>query len=87
MGYHLDEKAGWGLNVDSLRAAVEGARKEGKMVRGLVFINPGNPTGGLWFQLCCCFGGGGGGGGDAKGDSSPSILQARGFVRLRLVWV
>mmetsp|Transcript_32358 Transcript_32358/g.100880 ORF Transcript_32358/g.100880 Transcript_32358/m.100880 type:complete len:494 (-) Transcript_32358:47-1528(-) len=45
MGYHLDEETGWGFNMDSLRAALEGARSEGVEVRAVVFINPGNPTG------------------------------------------
>lgn len=43
--YELDESKGWALSVDSLRAAVRAARAAGKAVRGLVFINPGNPTG------------------------------------------
>uniref|UniRef100_A0A7R9Z8F2 Aminotransferase class I/classII large domain-containing protein n=1 Tax=Chlamydomonas euryale TaxID=1486919 RepID=A0A7R9Z8F2_9CHLO len=43
--YALDEDKGWALSTDSIRAAVVKARNEGKHVRGLVFINPGNPTG------------------------------------------
>eukprot|EP00775_Hariotina_reticulata_P006739 gene6739-6959_t len=43
--YMLDEGNNWGLSVDSVRAATKKARAEGKCVRGLVFINPGNPTG------------------------------------------
>jgi glutamate--glyoxylate aminotransferase len=43
--YYLDEEAGWALNVAELRRATNAARAEGKNVRGLVFINPGNPTG------------------------------------------
>jgi aspartate/methionine/tyrosine aminotransferase len=43
--YELDESHGWALDLDSLRGAVKKARAEGKNVRGLVFINPGNPTG------------------------------------------
>lgn len=45
MPYMLDEEKGWGLSVESLKAAVAKGRSEGKAVRGLVFINPGNPTG------------------------------------------
>lgn len=45
VGYHLDEEAGWGLSMDSLREALQGARAEGVEVRAIVFINPGNPTG------------------------------------------
>jgi glutamate--glyoxylate aminotransferase len=33
------------MDMDSLKQAVSKARSEGKCVRGLVFINPGNPTG------------------------------------------
>jgi hypothetical protein len=43
--YNLDEKRGWALSIDSLKASVAAARAAGKAVRGLVFINPGNPTG------------------------------------------
>lgn len=43
--YELDEDEGWALSVASLKGAVAKARAEGKAVRGLVFINPGNPTG------------------------------------------
>ena len=43
--YSLDENKNWGLSMESLRAAVAKARSEGIMVRGMVFINPGNPTG------------------------------------------
>jgi aspartate/methionine/tyrosine aminotransferase len=43
--YELDESRNWAMDIDSLQAAVKKARSEGKCVRGLVFINPGNPTG------------------------------------------
>lgn len=43
--YELDESKGWALSLASLKKAVETARQQGKCVRGLVFINPGNPTG------------------------------------------
>jgi glutamate--glyoxylate aminotransferase len=43
--YELDESKGWALSIESLRKAVASARAQGKCVRGLVFINPGNPTG------------------------------------------
>lgn len=45
MPYQLEETKGWALSIDSLREAVRSARAAGKAVRGLVFINPGNPTG------------------------------------------
>lgn len=43
--YSLDESRNWSLSLASLQASVKAARAEGKLVRGLVFINPGNPTG------------------------------------------
>ncbi|KAF8060624.1 ALAAT2 [Scenedesmus sp. PABB004] len=43
--YELDEAAGWGLNVDHLKAQLAAAAARGLCVRGLVVINPGNPTG------------------------------------------
>lgn len=41
----LDEEKGWSLSMESLKGAIKKAREEGKNVRGMVFINPGNPTG------------------------------------------
>ena len=49
MPYELDEKHAWGLSITSLRQEVKEAREAGLSVRALVFINPGNPTGG-WSQ-------------------------------------
>lgn len=43
--YYLDEEANWGLDIQNLRNQVIAARRKGIVVRGLVFINPGNPTG------------------------------------------
>ena len=43
--YLLDEAAGWGLDVNHLREQLMAAREQGLCVRGLVVINPGNPTG------------------------------------------
>jgi glutamate--glyoxylate aminotransferase len=43
--YALEETSNWGMNMQKLKSAVDIARKQGKAVRGLVFINPGNPTG------------------------------------------
>jgi histidinol-phosphate/aromatic aminotransferase/cobyric acid decarboxylase-like protein len=51
--YMLNEKEGWALDLNSLKNAVHGARATGKAVRGMVFINPGNPTG----ERGCCSGG------------------------------
>jgi hypothetical protein len=43
--YELDEAAGWGLNTAALQQQLAAARTRGLCVRGLVVINPGNPTG------------------------------------------
>jgi glutamate--glyoxylate aminotransferase len=43
--YYLDEKNGWGLDVEELQRSVDEARNKGILCRALVFINPGNPTG------------------------------------------
>lgn len=43
--YELDEDAGWGLNMEHLSAQLAAARAQGLCVRGMVVINPGNPTG------------------------------------------
>ncbi|RLN69799.1 hypothetical protein BBJ28_00007687 [Nothophytophthora sp. Chile5] len=45
VGYYLDESDAWGLNVHELARAVHEARADGKTVRALAAINPGNPTG------------------------------------------
>jgi aspartate/methionine/tyrosine aminotransferase len=45
VGYHLDEKNNWALDVQELKRSYEHAREEGIDVRALVLINPGNPTG------------------------------------------
>lgn len=43
--YELDEDADWGLNVKTIQDSIAKAKSEGIEARGLVFINPGNPTG------------------------------------------
>jgi hypothetical protein len=43
--YELDEASGWGLDVAHLQSQLAAARTRGLCVRGLVVINPGNPTG------------------------------------------
>ncbi|OEH78337.1 alanine aminotransferase 2 [Cyclospora cayetanensis] len=47
VGYYLDEDTGWSLSVAEMERALAAARAEGTHVRGLVVINPGNPTGQL----------------------------------------
>lgn len=43
--YHLDESKKWGVNWHLLEAAYDSAKSEGIEIRGIVVINPGNPTG------------------------------------------
>lgn len=45
--YYLDETNGWSTSVSSIEEALEEATKEGIVAKGLVIINPGNPTGAL----------------------------------------
>ena len=44
-GYLLDESNGWSMDPHELQKTVDDAKAAGRAVRGLVFINPGNPTG------------------------------------------
>ncbi|GAA5972972.1 hypothetical protein JCM11641_000347 [Rhodosporidiobolus odoratus] len=43
--YFLDESAAWGLDAGDLKKNIEKARHEGTVLKGMVVINPGNPTG------------------------------------------
>ena len=43
--YYLDEANGWALSVRELSDSLRKAQAKGVAVRGLVVINPGNPTG------------------------------------------
>lgn len=43
--YYLNEGTGWQCTLDNLQAQKSKAAAEGKRVRALVVINPGNPTG------------------------------------------
>ncbi len=44
IGYFLDEDNNWALNIDELERAINES-KERCVPRGIVVINPGNPTG------------------------------------------
>lgn len=44
-GYYLDEEENWGLSIHEIERAHNEARKNGKVVRAVAIINPGNPTG------------------------------------------
>ena len=52
VGYYLDETQAWGMDMGKIKELVDSTRAEGKFVRALVFINPGNPTG--EFPPVCC---------------------------------
>ncbi|KAA8541576.1 hypothetical protein F0562_022728 [Nyssa sinensis] len=43
--YFLDEARGWGLEISELKKQLEEAKSMDIIVRALVVINPGNPTG------------------------------------------
>eukprot|EP00899_Mesostigma_viride_P025552 jgi/Mesvir1/6181/Mv00869-RA.1 len=43
--YYLEEDKGWAIDMGDLREQLLAARRGGKLVRALVCINPGNPTG------------------------------------------
>jgi alanine transaminase len=43
--YYLDESKSWSLGLEELESSIKKARDNGKTVRAIVVINPGNPTG------------------------------------------
>eukprot|EP00586_Coscinodiscus_wailesii_P006342 CAMPEP_0172487578 /NCGR_PEP_ID=MMETSP1066-20121228/16714_1 /TAXON_ID=671091 /ORGANISM="Coscinodiscus wailesii, Strain CCMP2513" /LENGTH=467 /DNA_ID=CAMNT_0013254275 /DNA_START=230 /DNA_END=1633 /DNA_ORIENTATION=- len=45
VGYFLDEKKGWDLNIEELERSLAEAKEKGINVNSFVLINPGNPTG------------------------------------------
>lgn len=45
VGYFLDEKNGWSMNLEELERSLKDAQDEGIDVNSFVLINPGNPTG------------------------------------------
>jgi aspartate/methionine/tyrosine aminotransferase len=45
--YYPDEDNGWSMNAATLEASYEAAQKNGITVKGIVVINPGNPTGAI----------------------------------------
>jgi len=45
VGYFLDEKSGWGMNLEELERSLADAKSKGINVNSFVLINPGNPTG------------------------------------------
>lgn len=47
VNYYPDEDKGWTLNKDILKDSLKKAQKEGVLVKAIVVINPGNPTGAI----------------------------------------
>jgi aspartate/methionine/tyrosine aminotransferase len=47
VNYYLDEDSGWTLKRSELEASITTAQKNGVNVKGIVVINPGNPTGAI----------------------------------------
>lgn len=45
VGYYLDEKKGWDLNLEEMERSLRDAKANGITVNSFVLINPGNPTG------------------------------------------
>lgn len=45
MPYYLSEEKNWGLDAEHLEQQIVEAKAEGICPRGIVVINPGNPTG------------------------------------------
>eukprot|EP00536_Pseudo-nitzschia_multiseries_P012637 jgi/Psemu1/209304/e_gw1.494.19.1 len=45
VNYHLDEERSWSTSKETLEAELKSAQKDGIVVKALVLINPGNPTG------------------------------------------
>ncbi len=43
--YYLNQEKGWQLDVQELEDSVKNAKSQGKTVKCIVVINPGNPTG------------------------------------------
>jgi hypothetical protein len=55
--YYLDESGGWSVSISDLKKHLDAGRSEGITVRGLVVVNPGNPTGQVRLVVIdwCCF--------------------------------
>ena len=50
--YYLNEDEGWSLAEEDLKTALKNARSNGTLVRAMVVINPGNPTGQVLKRDC-----------------------------------
>lgn len=45
IGYYLDEKNDWGLDMNKVQESLNKAKQQGLEVKALAAVNPGNPTG------------------------------------------
>ena len=52
VNYYPDEDSGWTFDRALLEASLNEARKNGVNVKGIVVINPGNPTGAVLNEQC-----------------------------------
>lgn len=50
IGYYLNEEKDWGLDMNELETRLEEAKAKGINLKGMVIINPGNPTGMVSFR-------------------------------------
>lgn len=46
--YELEEEKGWQLDMGETQKSYQQAEKDGKKVKAIVVINPGNPTGAIF---------------------------------------
>jgi Aminotransferase class I and II len=45
LSYYLDEESNWGISIPEVQRVIQQAKDRGLRLRGMVVINPGNPTG------------------------------------------
>ena len=43
--YYLDESKNWSVSIDEVKRVIQQAQERNLRIRGMVVINPGNPTG------------------------------------------
>jgi aspartate/methionine/tyrosine aminotransferase len=43
--YYLDESHNWGISIPEVKQVIQQAEERKLRIRGMVVINPGNPTG------------------------------------------
>eukprot|EP01066_Platyproteum_vivax_P020902 Platyproteum_vivax@DN884_c0_g1_i1.p1 len=50
MPYYLKEENQWGLDLDEVTKTIEEFRPKGVIARAFVMVNPGNPTGAMFYK-------------------------------------